>query len=102
MESIAKTTRLPTALVKAIKYRTKKEKVDESTALRQLLHQGVQAYTVQLYVEGRMTLREAAELNDISVREMLDILSDHGITGNIQYDVLKRSLEIVKEMTSKI
>ncbi|MBI2564680.1 UPF0175 family protein [Candidatus Woesearchaeota archaeon] len=99
MKSIAKTTRLPARLVRAIKFRTKKEKVDESTALRQLLHLGVQEYTIKLYSEGKITLREAAELNELSVRDMLDILADHGILGNIQYDTQKKSLEIIKQFS---
>ena len=41
-------------------------------------------------------MREAAEICAISVREMLDLLLEHGVKGNIQYDTQKRSFEIIE------
>ncbi len=98
METIAKTTRLPSSLLKGIKYRTKKEGVDESTSLRQLLQLGLLGYAIQLYREGKVSLREAAEISNISVREMLEAAQEHGVTGNVKYDTQKHSLEIIKQM----
>jgi len=48
--------------VKGIRYRTQKEGVDESTALRQLLRYGLQEYAIKLYRRGQVSLREAADL----------------------------------------
>ncbi len=61
--SSVKTVRLPKNLSKAILHRVKTEKVDESTAIRQLLALGVEDYAAKLYQEGRITLGEAAALN---------------------------------------
>lgn len=98
METIAKTTRMPSSLLKGVRYRTNREGVDESTSLRQLLQLGLLEYGVQLYREGKVSLREAAEIGNVSVREMLELLSEHGVTGNITYDTQKHSLEIIKQM----
>lgn len=98
METTPKTTRLPQNLLKAIKYRTKKENVDESTALRQLLNLGVQEYATFLYSEGKISIREAAELSNVSLREMIDLAVKHGIKGNVDYETQKMSLEIIKEI----
>lgn len=95
MVSIAKTTRLPLPLVKGIKYRTRREQVDESTALRQLLGLGLQEYAIRLYQQGSISLREAAELCNLSTRDMLELFMDRGAGGNVQYDTQKRSLEII-------
>ncbi len=100
MTTIAKTTRLPASLLRGVKYRTRKEGVDESTSLRQLLILGLQEYAVQLYREGKIGLSEAAELSNQTMREMLDILEIHGVRGNVQYETQKKSLEIVKRLTS--
>ncbi len=100
MTTIAKTTRLPSSLLRGVKYRTRKEGVDESTSLRQLLTLGLQEYAVQLYREGKIGLPEAAELSNQNVREMLDILELHGVRGNVQYETQSKSLEIVKRLTS--
>lgn len=97
MTSIAKTTRIPQQLVRGIKYRTERECVDESTALRQLLRLGLQEYAIILYKRGDITLREAAALCTLSMRNMLDVLIEHGVKGNVQYDTQKRSLEIIRD-----
>ena len=99
MTTIAKTTRLSPELVSGIEYRTKRENVDESTALRQLLHLGLQEYAVQLYKQGKLAIREAAKICNTTLREMLDILAEHGVKGNITYETQRKSLEIVKELS---
>lgn len=101
MVTIAMTTRLPPSIVKGIRYRTRKEGVDESTALRQLLRYGLQEYAIRLYKQGQISLREAANLGNVSVRDMIDILAEHGVKGNIQYDTQIKSLEIIKEISEK-
>jgi len=101
METIPKTTRLPKNLLNAIKFRTKKENVDESTALRQLLNIGVQEYATFLYSEGKITLREAADLSNVSLREMIDITMKYKIKGNIDYETQKKSLNVIKELIDK-
>jgi predicted HTH domain antitoxin len=60
-------------------YRAKKEDVDESDAIRQLMRLGLREYAVNLYRDRKVTLREASELADVSLREMLDLLMEHGI-----------------------
>jgi len=93
--SSVKTVRLPKNLTKAIVHRVRTEKIDESTAIRQLLALGVEDYAVKLYREGRVTLTEAADLANVSLREMVDILLAHGVKGNIRLDQQKKALDFV-------
>ncbi len=51
---------------------------------------------ITLYKHGKVSLREAAELSNLSAREMIDVLLAHGVKGNIDYDTQKKSLEIIK------
>ncbi|MCG7849596.1 MAG: UPF0175 family protein [ANME-2 cluster archaeon] len=78
-----KTVDLNDDLLKGVSYRVKEEEVDENTAIKQLMKFGVMWYAVNLYRVGKITLSEAAELSNVSVRKMLDILEEHGIKGNI-------------------
>jgi predicted HTH domain antitoxin len=93
---ITKTIRLPESLSAKINYRARKEDVDESDAIRQLIKLGLREYAVNLYKDRKMTLREASELADVSVREMLDLLMEHGIKGNITLKQQQRALEHVE------
>jgi len=93
--SLVKTIRLPEDLVRAILHRARLENVDESTAIRQLLALGVKDYAVRLCCEGKVSLAEAANLTNISLREMVDVLLDHGVKGNIRADQQKKAIEFI-------
>ena len=93
--STIKTIRLPEDLARAILHRARLENVDESTAIRQLLAIGVKDYAVKLYREGKTSLTEAANLANITVREMIDLLLDHGVKGNIRADQQKKAIDFV-------
>ncbi len=53
-------------------------------------------YAVNLYRDRKVTLREASELADVSAREMLDLLMEHGIKGNVTMKQQQKSLEYVE------
>ncbi len=61
-----KSLRLPDDLLKSVRYLAKRERLDESTAIRQLLALGTAEYAVRLYREGKITLNEAAELASVA------------------------------------
>ena len=55
METV-KNLRIPPELLEAIRYRARRERVDESTAIRQLIALGATEYAILLYREGKVTL----------------------------------------------
>lgn len=81
-----KSIRIPDAMLRAIRDRARMEDVDESTAIRQLIALGMREYAVRLYREGRVTLQEAARVANLTVREMLEVLWEHGVRGNVTMD----------------
>ena len=95
---ITKTIRLPEDLSTKISYRARKEDVDESDAIRQLIKLGLREYAVNLYKDRKISLREASELADVSPREMLDLLMEHGIKGNVTLKQQQKSLEYVESL----
>jgi len=90
-----KTIRLPEDLARAIVHRARLENVDESTAIRQLITIGVKEYAVKLYREGKMSLTEAANLANVTVREMIDLLLDRGVRGNIRTDQQEKAIDFI-------
>ena len=93
---IIKTIRLPEELSVKINYRAKKEDIDESDAIRQLIKLGLKEYAINLYRDRKITLREASELAGVSLREMLDLLMEHGIAGNVTLKQQQKSLKYVE------
>lgn len=87
--------RIPEKLLKAVRDVSRREHLDESTATRQLIALGATEYAVRLYREGKITLRDAAELADTTVRGMIDILLDHGVKGNVTAAQERKAIEFV-------
>jgi predicted HTH domain antitoxin len=97
-KSVSKTVRLPRELFEVVRHRARQEKIDESTAIRQLLALGAENYAVELFRQGKITLSEAAGLAGVTVRQMIDVLQRHGIRGNVRLDQQQKALEFVKEL----
>ena len=72
--------------------------MDESDAIRQQIKLGLKEYAVNLYKDRKITLREASELADVSLREMLDLLMEYGIKGNVTLKQQQKSLEYVEKL----
>ncbi len=89
---------MPEDLSARIVFRAKKEDIDESDAIRQLIKLGLKEYAVNLYRDRKLTLREASELADVSPRDMLDLLMEHGIKGNVTLKQQQKSLENIKKL----
>ena len=91
-----KSVRLTPDVIKGVSYQAKMEDVDENTAVRQLMKLGLMWYAANLYKMGKMTLSEAAELSNVSVRKMWDVLEEHGIKGNVSMKQQIKALEYAK------
>lgn len=100
MGTKSKTVRLPEELLKVVERKVKTEKINESAAIRHLLSLGTEDYAIELFKKGEITLNEAAELADETLREMIDSLREHGVRGNLRMNQQKKALEFVKKETS--
>ncbi len=92
-----KSLRIPPELLKAIRYRARRERLDESTAIRQLIALGATEYAIHLYRDGKATLNEAADVAGLTPREMIEVLWDHGVKGNVTVDQQRKALEYLME-----
>ncbi len=96
-----KSLRIPEPLLKTVRELARRERLDESTAIRKLIAMGATEYAVQLYREGKVTLREAATMADTTVREMIEILLEHGVKGNVTLDQQRKAIEFVMSKTQE-
>ena len=78
-----KSLRIPKDMISAIELVEKEEKIVESTAMRKLMRIGFETYVGNLYKQGKVTLREAARLLNVSQIEAINIFLDAGIKGNL-------------------
>jgi predicted HTH domain antitoxin len=89
--------RIPEDTDKAIEYVARLEKLEKTQSIRKLTKLGFEFYTAKSYEKGKLTLREAAELLNLTLSETIDLLSEMGVRGNIR---VKDVMESFKTMSS--
>lgn len=80
-------------MMAAIEIVEKEEKIEESTAMRKLIRIGFETYIGSLYKQGKVTLRQAAKLLNLSQIEAMNLFLDAGIKGNLDASDVMTSLE---------
>lgn len=85
--------RIPDNLTTTIRELARREQLDESTTIRQRLSRGIREYACDLYREGEVSVREAASIAEVPLREMIDILEERGIKGNVTLEQQRKAIE---------
>jgi predicted HTH domain antitoxin len=88
-----KSVRIPEDIEKSIEYVARLEKLEETQSLRKLARLGFEFYVAKSYDRGKLTLREAANLLNLSLSETIDILAEMGVRGNIRAKDVMESLK---------
>ena len=93
----AKALRLPDTLLEVVKFAEKKEKLDEPTTIRKFLRLGAEKYVADSYARGDISLREAAEVLDLTIRDALELFEDMGISGNVDADKSLKAISLAEK-----
>lgn len=87
--------RVPDDIDKAIQYVSRVEKTEKTQSLRKLARLGFEYYVARTYGEGKLSLREAAGLLQLSLSEAIDLFAQMGVSGNIRARDVLASLEAI-------
>jgi predicted HTH domain antitoxin len=85
--------RVPENLMELAEAKSRSERTDRSTALRQLLYAGAEDYVVWLLDQGRISSGKAAELLDTTVHRVHELAREHGVEIGASVDDYRRSRE---------
>jgi hypothetical protein len=88
-----KSLRIPKDMISAIALVEKEEKIEEATAMRKLIRIGFETYVGNLYKQGKITLRQAADILNLNQIEVINIFLDAGIKGNLDTSDVMISLK---------
>lgn len=90
--------RLNNEMLKKVKELEKEESVDRSTIIRKLVIIGYKDLAMQKaaqqYVEGKITLSEAAHKAEISVWDMENYLVGHGFKSSYSIEDLREEVKL--------
>jgi predicted HTH domain antitoxin len=91
-----KSIRIPDDIDKSIEYVARLEKLEKTQSLRKLTKLGFEYYVAKSYERSKLTLRETAELLNLTLSETIDLLTEMGVKGNIRAkDVMESFKEIL-------
>lgn len=90
-----KSIRIPDDMDKSIEYVSRLEKLEKTQSLRKLTRLGFEYYAAKSYERGKLTLRETAELLNLTLSETIDLLVDMGVKGNIRTKDVMESLKTI-------
>jgi len=79
-----KSIRIPEEIERAIDYVARSEKLEKNSSLRKLTRLGFEVYVAKSYERGKLTLREAADLLNLTLTETIDLFGEMGVKGNIR------------------
>lgn len=90
--------RLEAEEYKSLRDMAEMDKEDLSTVLRDLVARGRVLLGLERYRDGKASLSRAAEMAGVSVSEMVDILAEHGIEGDLRLEDYRESLRTLREI----
>jgi predicted HTH domain antitoxin len=90
-----KSIRIPDDIDKSIEYVARLEKLEKTQSLRKLTRLGFEFYAAKSYERGQLSLRETADLLNLTLSETLDLLADMGVKGNIRARDVMESLRSI-------
>lgn len=85
--------RIPENLMELAEAKSRSERTDRATALRQLLYAGAEGYVMELLAEGRISSGKAAELLDTAVYRVHELAAERGIEIGARLEDYRRSRE---------
>lgn len=77
---------------------SKQEKGDLSKAVRELVDRGRIMLAVERYKKGEASLGRAAELAGVPIGKMMAILSDYGVTSNVEEQDYLQGLKTLRKV----
>jgi len=76
----------------------KEEKENVSQTVRELVDLGRIMLAIEKYKKSEASIGKAAKIAGVSIAKMMDILSEHGIEANIEYEDYLRGLKSLKKI----
>ncbi|MEJ7842847.1 MAG: hypothetical protein WKF95_13880 [Rubrobacter sp.] len=90
--------RIPENLMELAEAKSRSERVDRSTALRQLLYAGAEEYVLELLSEGRLSSGRAADILDVSVHRIHELARKHDLRIGATLEDYQRSKGSAREL----
>lgn len=73
--------------------RSRDEHIDKMSVLKQMLREGAELYLVNQYSNGRISKGRLAELLDLDIYDVNELLEKHHVKASISYKMFTTGIE---------
>jgi len=94
--------RIPAGLLELAELKSKDERTDKTTALRQWLYAGAEEYALKLLSAGRLTLSQAAALMDWTVYNVQHLAEERGIELGATAQQYEKAKQTVRRLGASV
>jgi predicted HTH domain antitoxin len=74
--------------------------LDEERAMKKIINLGIRDYVVELYKDGEISIRKAAEILQLNFRQTLEILEEK-VSGNVGREEETKALNQARKLAEK-
>jgi predicted HTH domain antitoxin len=78
----------------------KKSGLDEEKAIKKIINLGIRDYVADLYKDGEISVREAAEILQLNYRQTLEILEEK-VGGNVGREEEMKALNLARKLAQR-
>ena len=97
MQSVM-TIRLPKEDLEVIKEMSIQEKIEKSTAVRELVEMGKIYFAILQYEDGRISIGKAAEIAGLTISEIIELFAKLGIKSKIEINDYLEGSKVAEKM----
>jgi hypothetical protein len=88
---------IPPTIENILDKRSRDMHLDKESILKQMLWDGAEYYLIEEYSNGRISKGKLAEMLDINIYEVNDLLEKHHVKDSISYDNFVKGVEIAEK-----
>jgi len=77
--------------------RAREEHIDKVSVMKQMLREGAESYLVGQYSHGRISKDKLAELLDMDIYEVNELLEKYHVKSSISYERFTRGIELAEK-----
>ena len=88
---------VPKSIDSILDQRSREEHLDKVSALNQMLWEGAESYLVNQYSRGGISKGKLAELLDLGIYEVNELLEKHHVKVSISYERFTRGIAIAEK-----
>jgi predicted HTH domain antitoxin len=76
----------------------REEKEDVSKKVRELVDFGRVMLAIEKYRKSEASIEKSARIAGVSISKMIDILKEHGVEANLEYEDYREGLKLLRKV----